>query len=131
MAAKRKPTARKPQAAAKRAKHASPRAGATRQLAKAGVERKTKRYALRLYVAGMTPRSTLAVENLKQICETHLKGRFNLQIIDIFQQPIFARDGQILAAPTLIKDLPPPLRRFVGDLSDTEKVLVGLDLKTR
>jgi circadian clock protein KaiB len=77
----------------------------------------------------MTPRSTRAVENVRTICEEHLKGRYDLEVIDIYQQPTLAKGDQILAAPTLIKKLPLPLRRVIGDLSSTERVLVGLDLR--
>ena len=89
------------------------------------------RYGLRLYVAGMTPRSNRAIANIKQICEEHLKGRYALQVIDIYQQPVLAAGDQIIAVPTLIKKLPPPLRRLIGDLSDRERVLIGLDLQPR
>jgi circadian clock protein KaiB len=85
-------------------------------------------YVLRLYVSGATQRSVTAIENIKEICETHLKGRYDLQVIDIYQQPELAGAAQIIAAPTLIKQLPLPLRKVLGDLSETEKVLVGLDL---
>lgn len=84
---------------------------------------------LRLYVTGMTARSTRAVENVRAICEQHLQGRYDLEVIDIYQQPTLARGEQIIAAPTLIKKLPLPLRRVIGDLSSTEKVLLGLDLR--
>jgi circadian clock protein KaiB len=87
------------------------------------------KYVLRLYVTGITPRSTKAILNIKGICEEHLKGRYILEVIDIYQRPQLARDEQILATPTLIKKLPLPLRFLVGDLSDKEKVLIGLDLK--
>jgi circadian clock protein KaiB len=87
-----------------------------------------EKYVLRLYVTGMTPRSTKAIENIKKICEEHLKGRYDLEIIDIYQQPTLAEGEQIIAAPTLIKKLPLPLRRFIGDMSMTEKILLGLDL---
>lgn len=86
------------------------------------------KYILRLYITGMTPNSKRAVENMKNICEEHLKGRYELLIIDIFQQPMLAEGEQIIAAPTLIKQLPHPLRRLIGDMSNTEKVLLGLDL---
>lgn len=89
----------------------------------------SERYVLRLYVTGMTPRSTRAVENVRTICEEHLKGRYDLEVIDIYQQPTLAKGEQIIAAPTLIKKLPLPLRRVIGDLSSTERVLIGLDLK--
>lgn len=88
-------------------------------------------YLLRLYVSGMTPNSQKAVENVKKICEEHLKGRYELEIIDIYQQPIFAKEGQIVAAPTLVKELPLPLRKFIGDMSQTERILLGLDLRTK
>ena len=86
---------------------------------------------LRLYVAGTSERSTRAIRNAKQICEEHLLGRYQLEVIDIFQQPALARDDQILAVPTLIRRLPPPPRRFIGDLSDREIVLDGLDVKRK
>ncbi|HTX69572.1 MAG TPA: circadian clock KaiB family protein [Thermoleophilia bacterium] len=86
------------------------------------------RYVLRLYVTGQTPRSLLAIQNIKQICETHLKGRYDLEVIDIYKRPSLAKGERVIAAPTLVKSLPAPIRRFVGDLSDTEKVLFGLDL---
>ena len=89
------------------------------------------RYELRLYVAGMTPRSARALANIKQICEEHLKGHYGLQVIDLYQQPVLAKGDQIIAVPTLIKKLPMPLRRLIGDLSDREQVLIGLDLKPK
>ena len=88
-------------------------------------------YILKLYITGMTPNSRKAVENVKNICEEHLKGRYQLQIIDIYQQPTLAIGEQIIAVPTLIKKLPNPLRRLIGDMSNTEKVLLGLDLKPK
>ena len=84
---------------------------------------------LRLYIAGSSDRSLRAIQNAKQICDDHLAGTYELEVIDIFQQPKLAKDDQILAVPTLIKKLPLPLRRFIGDLSDTDVVLVGLDVK--
>jgi circadian clock protein KaiB len=89
------------------------------------------KYVLRLYINGSTLKSTLAVKNIKQVCEQHLNGRYRLEIIDICQQANLARDEQIVAVPTLIKRLPLPLRRLIGDLSDQNKVLFGLDLKIR
>ena len=77
----------------------------------------------------MTPRSTRAVENVRTICEEHLQGRYELEVIDIYQQPTLAKGEQIIAAPTLIKKLPLPLRRIIGDMSSTERVLIGLDLR--
>jgi circadian clock protein KaiB len=87
-----------------------------------------ERYVLRLYIAGQTPRSLLAVRNLKAICEQHLSNRYQLEVIDLHQQPQLAEGDQIIAVPTLIKHLPEPMRRIIGDLSNTEKVIVGLDL---
>ena len=89
------------------------------------------KYLLRLYINGSTLKSTLAVKNIKQVCEQHLNGRYNLEIIDICRHANLARDEQIVAVPTLIKRLPRPLRRLIGDLSDLNKVLFGLDLKVR
>jgi len=88
-------------------------------------------YVLRLYVTGTTPRSIEAIRNIKKICEEHLAGRYDLEVIDIYQQPILAAGEQILAAPTLIKKLPMPLRKFIGDMSDSERILVGLDLRSK
>ncbi len=90
---------------------------------------KAPRYVLRLYVTGTTPKSQLAIRNIKNICENELKGRYDLEVIDIYQQPALASGEQVLAAPTLIKKLPRPLRRLVGDMSDRERVLYGLDIK--
>ena len=87
------------------------------------------RYVLRLYVTGTTPHSSRAIVNIRQICEQHLQGRYELEVIDIAQHPTLAADEQIIAAPTLIKKLPLPLRRFIGDLSQTERILLGLDLR--
>jgi circadian clock protein KaiB len=85
-------------------------------------------YVLRLYITGMTPKSMLAIDNVKKICEEHLKGRCELEVIDIYQQPDYAKTEQLIAAPTLIKKLPLPLRKFIGDMSNNEKILVGLDI---
>jgi circadian clock protein KaiB len=87
------------------------------------------KYILHLYVAGMGPKSVQAIENIKRICEEYLPGRYELEVIDIYQYPILAKDGQIVAAPTLIKELPPPLKKLIGSMADTERVLVGMDLK--
>jgi circadian clock protein KaiB len=83
---------------------------------------------LRLYIAGKTPKSERAIKNLEEICGTRLYGLYELQVIDVLESPQLAEDEKILATPTLIKDLPPPLRRIIGDLSHSEKVLIGLDL---
>lgn len=85
-------------------------------------------YRLRLYVAGQTPKSTLALTNLKQICEQHLQGRYEIEIVDLLVNPQLARGDQILAVPTLVRRLPEPIKKIIGDLSNTERVLVGLDL---
>ena len=84
---------------------------------------------LKLYVAGSSPRATQAIANLRRICEQELQGRYDLQVIDVLEHPELAEDDKILATPTLIKQLPPPLRRVIGDLSDSEKVLLGLELR--
>ena len=86
-------------------------------------------YVLRLYVTGTTPRAMRAVVNIRRICEEHLEGRYDLEVIDIAQHPTLAAGEQIIAAPTLIKKLPHPLRRFIGDMSQTERILLGLDLR--
>lgn len=98
-----------------------------KRLARPGIEK----YVLRLYVTGMTPKSICAISNLKKICEEHLAGRYDLQVIDIYQQPTLAKGEQIVATPTLIKKLPLPLRKLIGDMSNTEKILLGLDMKKR
>jgi circadian clock protein KaiB len=85
-------------------------------------------YRLRLYVAGQTPKSVQAFKNLKQICEKHLRGRYEIEIIDLVENPQLARGDQILAVPTLVRRLPAPIKKIIGDLSNTERVLVGLDL---
>jgi circadian clock protein KaiB len=90
-----------------------------------------EKYVLRLYVTGMTPRSTRAIENIKKICDEDLNGRCDLEVIDIYQRPVLAKGDQIIATPTLVKKLPLPLRRFIGDLSDAERILLGLDLKPK
>jgi len=87
-----------------------------------------ERYILRLYITGMTPRSVRALKNLQTICDEFLRGRYDLEVIDIYQQPALTRGEQIIAAPTLIKKLPLPIRRIIGDMSDRDRVLVGLDL---
>jgi circadian clock protein KaiB len=101
----------------------------TEKFEKALAEAGAARYVLRLYVAGNTPRSAQAIENIRAICENKLRGRYTLEVIDIYQQPELARQSQVIAAPTLIKALPPPLRRIIGDLSTTERILIGLNLE--
>jgi circadian clock protein KaiB len=88
-------------------------------------------YRLRLYVAGQTPKSVLAFKNLKQICEEHLQGHYEIEIIDLMENPQLAAGDQILAVPTLVRRLPEPIKKIIGDLSNTERVLVGLDLRER
>jgi len=92
-------------------------------------ETDSERYLIRLYVAGLTHRSTAALARIKAVCEEYLPGRYELEVIDIYQQPELAVEGQIVVTPTLIKVLPAPLRRLVGDLVDTDKVLRGLNIK--
>ena len=88
-------------------------------------------YELRLYVAGQTPRSLEAFSNLKKICEEHLKGQCTIEVIDLLENPRLAKGDQILAVPTLVRQLPKPVRKIIGTLADTERVLVGLDLRPR
>ncbi len=88
-------------------------------------------FDLRLYIAGQTPRSLAALANLQRICDEHLEGRYRLEVIDLVERPQLARGDQIFALPTLVRKLPEPIRRLVGDLSDTERALVGLDLRPR
>ena len=88
-------------------------------------------YNLRLYVAGQTPKSASAIANLNAMCEQHLAGRYSIQVVDLRENPQLAAGDQILAVPTLVRRLPPPLKRIIGDLSNTEKVLVGLDIRER
>lgn len=97
-------------------------------LVRALAESQNAEYVLRLFITGMTPRSSRAITNIKSICEEYLKGRYKLEVIDLYQQPHVAQREQIVAVPTLIKKWPLPLRRIVGDLSDTRRVLVGLGL---
>ena len=86
-------------------------------------------WKLRLYVAGQTPKSIRAFANLKELCEAHLKGRYRIEVVDLLERPKLARGDQIIAIPTLVRRLPPPLRKIIGDLSSTERVLVGLDVR--
>ena len=92
---------------------------------------KSRKYVLKLYVAGITVQSSRAIKNITQICEENLKDRYDLQIIDIYQQPALAKGEQIIVAPTLIKKLPLPLRKFIGNMANKEKILVGLDLQPK
>lgn len=102
-----------------------------RALELAAQKAKEQPYVLRLYVAGITPRSEQAIRTVTAICEEHLAGRYELEVIDIYQQPTLAKGEQIIAAPTLIKKLPAPLRRFIGNMANKEKILVGLDLRPK
>jgi circadian clock protein KaiB len=103
----------------------------TAEFEKAVATRKPEKYVLRLYVTGMTPKSTRAVTNVRTLCEQYLRGAYELKVIDIYQQPKLAAGEQIIATPTLIKQLPLPLRKLIGDISDTERFLVGIDLKQK
>jgi circadian clock protein KaiB len=98
---------------------------------KALADSQTATYILRLYVTGTTVQSMRAIDNIKKICEEYLQGRYELEVIDLYQQPQLAHGEQIIAAPTLIKKLPLPLRRVIGDMSSAERVLVGLDLRKK
>ena len=91
---------------------------------------KEQHYTLRLYIAGLTPRSQAALRTVTAICEEHLAGRYDLEVIDIYQHPVLAQGEQIIAVPTLIKKLPHPLRKLIGNMADIDKVLVGLDLRS-
>ena len=88
-----------------------------------------ERWMLRLYVAGKTPKSITAFSNLKKICEEHLEGKYQIEVIDLMVNPTLAKDDQILALPTLVRKLPEPVKKIIGDLSNTERVLVGLDIR--
>lgn len=90
---------------------------------------KSNMYVLRLYVAGQTPKSMTAFVNLKKLCEEHLAGKYKIEVIDLLKNPQLARGDQILAIPTLVRKLPQPLKKIIGDLSNTERVLVGLDIR--
>lgn len=104
----------------------TPRSG-SRQAAATDLER----WELRLYVAGQTPRSIAALENLERLCEEHLAGKYSIEVVDLLKNPQLARGDQILAVPTLVRKLPEPVRKIIGDLSNAERVLVGLDLRPR
>ncbi len=100
----------------------------TQAFERSQVNSQDKPYVLRLYVTGTTPQSLRAIANVKKLCEEYLKGRYQMEVVDLYQQPQLAQGEQIIATPTLIKKLPLPLRRIIGDMSKTERVLVGLDL---
>ena len=119
-----------PKRSARRMKTAA-KSGRKAQTSKSGAAARSlsDTYVLRLYVTGMTQRSLQAISSIKAICDEYLTGRYDLEMIDIYQHPSLALGEQIIAAPTLIKKLPAPLRRLVGDLSDKQRVLLGLDLR--
>jgi circadian clock protein KaiB len=111
---------------------APPRSGGTTRVsAKAPTAALTGKHLLRLYVAGATERSRQAILRARQLCETELKGQYDLEVIDVYQQPILAREGQIVATPTLVRDFPRPVRRLIGNLANTDGLFVGLDLATK
>ncbi len=93
--------------------------------------RTAKEWELRLYIAGKTPRALKAFQNLERICEEHLAGRYRIEVIDLLETPALAKGDQIVAVPTLVRKLPPPLKKIIGDLSNAERVLVGLDIRER
>jgi circadian clock protein KaiB len=103
----------------------------TRSFEKARQGRRGGKYVLRHYIAGATERSRLAIARARRLCDVELKGGCELEVIDVYQQPILARDGQIIATPTLVKEFPPPVRRFIGDLETSTRLVIGLDLKTQ
>lgn len=94
-----------------------------------GTDEQAPAYDLRLYVAGQSPKSLRAIDNLRKVCEEHLEGRFRVELIDLLENPRLARGDEIIAVPTLVRKLPEPIRKIIGDLSDTDKVLVGLQLR--
>ncbi len=103
----------------------------TRKFEKASAGMASRTYILRLYVAGATPQSIKAITNLKRICEEYIPHRYDLEVIDIYQQPVLLEGEQVIATPTLIKKLPLPLRKFIGDMANTDRILLGLDLRTK
>lgn len=103
--------------------------GLSKPAPRRGETPKAMEWELRLYVAGNTPNSIAAFSNLQQICEKHMGGRYRIEIVDLFENPQLARGDQIIAVPTLVRRLPTPIKKIIGDLSNTERVLVGLDLK--
>jgi circadian clock protein KaiB len=123
MARDNPPAKRPPRAAAKKKAAAAPRPRA------AGRADDPDQWNLRLYVAGQTPKSIAAFANLKRMCEEHLKGRYTIEVVDLLKDPQLAQGDQILAIPTLVRKLPSPIKKIIGDLSNTERFLVGFDLK--
>jgi circadian clock protein KaiB len=109
--------------------HSKAKAANSTTLAHAAALQNREKYVLRLYIAGMTPTSVRAIANVKNLCTHYLEGRYELKVIDIFRQPLLARGEEVIATPTLIKELPLPLRKLVGDMSDTARLLIGIDLQ--
>jgi len=103
----------------------------TKEFERALALEEDRKYVLRLYVTGTTPKSVSAIRALRKICDEHLKDVYDLEVIDIYQQPVLAKGEQIIATPTLLKKLPLPLRRFIGDMSDTQQILLGLDFRAK
>lgn len=99
------------------------------EITRAAHAARSGRFKLRLFVAGSSPRSIRAVSNIRSICEEHLSGRYDLEVVDLYRRPELAMKEQLLAAPTLVKDLPPPARKIVGDMSDRRKVMLGLNIE--
>ncbi|MGC2210507.1 MAG: circadian clock KaiB family protein [Candidatus Korobacteraceae bacterium] len=93
-------------------------------------QKNSAEWLLRLYVAGQTPKSVAAFANLKRICETHLKGKYEIEVVDLLVNPTLAKGAQIVAVPSLVRQLPPPVKKIIGDLANEERVLVGLDLRS-
>jgi circadian clock protein KaiB len=116
-----------PQRAARKAASEGP--GADKGAAKGAAVKGAAEWELRLYVAGQSPRSLTAFANLKKLCEAHLAGKYQIEVIDLLEKPQLSRDDQIVAIPTLVRKLPSPMRKIIGDLSNTERTLVGLQLR--
>lgn len=128
---KRRPGTRPARASAPAPARGAATRATQRELERERVDGGGVRFVLRLYVTGTTPASARAIERVQRICEEHLRGRYDLEVVDLYQLPALAKDDQIIATPTLIKVLPAPLRRFIGDLSKVENVLFGMDLRAR
>jgi len=106
-------------------------AASTLEFENALAEDSTTRYVLRLYVTGATEKSATAIANVRAMCEQHLAGRYELEVVDVYQEPLLALEGHILAAPTLVKNAPLPVRRLIGDLSDRDKLFAALDIRSK
>ncbi len=124
-------TSKKMKASSAKSKSAASSTASPDTFATPAVKNSAVTLELRLYVAGQTPKSLVALQNLKKICQDHLQGRYRLHVIDLVKTPQLAQDDQILAIPTLVRNLPQPIRKIIGDLSDTQRVLVGLDIRPR